>query len=138
MYGTWLIGEVGSLQSSVARDTGGQFLGFSFTIRENLFKELLPKGVEDYYRGRVLTMIDGPAAGISTRIVFSSSDGTDLHVMAFNKSDPGGTNALVPQPGNRFIINGREFTACAIRNICSSPTCRPRRSVWTTTACGEA
>ncbi|MCH8043220.1 MAG: hypothetical protein IID44_05830 [Planctomycetes bacterium] len=131
MYGNWLIGEVGNLERNVATDTGQQFLGFSFTIQENLFNEPLPQGVEDYYRGRVLTMIDGPAAGISTRIVFSSSDGTDLHIMAFSKADPGGTNAVVPRSGNRFIINGRAFTGMIAGQDVTSPLARDSRYLFT-------
>ena len=55
-------------------------------------------------------MVDGPAAGKSTRIVYSGAGQGTLHVMAFGKSSPDGTNPALPQSGNRFLINGREFT----------------------------
>ncbi|MCH8923107.1 MAG: hypothetical protein IIA67_08175, partial [Planctomycetes bacterium] len=106
MYGTWLTGTVGRAGAMSATDN--QFVQLQVTV-DHLDTDPDFPNVEDYYRGRVLTMIDGPAAGLSTRIVFSSENENTLHVMAFGRTDPNGVIAVVPEQGNRFLINGREF-----------------------------
>jgi hypothetical protein len=106
MYGTWLTGTVSS--STALSSTDNQFVELQVTVDPSVFGKTFPN-VEDFYRGRVLTMTDGPAAGISSRIVFSPSDGTDIHVMAFSKTDAGGTRAVRPNSEDHFVINGREF-----------------------------
>ena len=111
MYGTWLGGTVSS--TTRLNETNGQFVELQIEIDQLMFDNEwgnpLAEGIENYYRGRVLTMIDGPAAGKSTRIVYSSGD-VKVRVMAFHKLDRAGTGIAIPQQGNRFIINGREFS----------------------------
>jgi hypothetical protein len=55
------------------------------------------------YNGCVLTMIDGPAAGKSTRIVgWTGGTSITARVMPFD-------GTIVPAANNKFIINGRPF-----------------------------
>ena len=54
------------------------------------------------YTGCVMTMIDGPAAGRSTRIVSLKSTGTPVYTAI--KFD-----GIAPNIDNRFVINGRDF-----------------------------
>ena len=58
----------------------------------------------DEYSGCLITMLDGPAAGVTTPI--ARSLGADLYALSFR----GSTGAVVvPATGNRFLINGRPF-----------------------------
>lgn len=67
-----------------------------------------PARSNGYFVGRVLTMVDGPAAGRSTRVVGYNIDLTvnpptiTLRVASFEGD--------APAPGNEFIINGKEFS----------------------------
>ncbi len=70
---------------------------------------LHPNQNPGFYDGRLITMLDGPAAQITRRIVRSIPTGPGspitLHVMSFGGNTP---NAL-PQIGNKFLINDRPF-----------------------------
>jgi hypothetical protein len=91
--------------------TGGQF----FTI------PVVPGGSpsqhNNYYAGCVLTMLNGPCAGVSTRIIGSAYDSgskaTTLNVMRLKADaavDAGNGNTyLDPQQGNTFLVNGPAY-----------------------------
>lgn len=60
--------------------------------------------IDGYYNGRVLTMLTGPAAGQSTRIVdYRTGAQTVFRVMSF-------PNRALPNQGDQFVINGRPFS----------------------------
>ncbi len=71
----------------------------------------------NYYKGCVLTMLSGPCAGCSTRIVGSNGPDTanginaGLTVMEFKTDaavDSSG-NLLTPNPGDLFVVNGPAY-----------------------------
>lgn len=68
-----------------------------------------------FYAGRVVTMLDGPCALLSSRIVQSSASGgaSYLYIEAFEHPSGG---AVVPQSGNTFLVNGRPFGGLAGRD----------------------
>ncbi len=74
---------------------------FDFTCSHT---DLAPE--DGHYNGRVLTMLDGPRAGDSTRVVgYSYNTGTNVgrfHVLRFTKTP-------APSAGDRFIVNGGAF-----------------------------
>jgi hypothetical protein len=113
-----------------------------------------PAAVEGYYAGRVLTMLNGLAAKQSTRIIRWFYDTSNLpayttlstappkycnpsNATQTENQRPGGywklwirpfENGQVPQPGDRFVINGRPFNgtgfgynSAAIRNSGITP-----------------
>lgn len=73
--------------------------------------------VPDFYAGRVLTMIDGPAAGQTTRILtYSVAPATfqaEIRMLPFNSMQAASATEWnvrgAPRPGDRFVINGRPF-----------------------------
>jgi len=71
----------------------------------------------EQYAGCVLTMLDGPAAGQSTRIVAAPAGGGVLQVVAFDGTEKNSTGtvtvngyALTDFNRNDFIINGSPFS----------------------------
>lgn len=65
---------------------------------------------DGYFNGLLLTMVDGPAANQSTRVVGSSINAASvvtLRVVAFE-------NGTLPQSGNTFVINGRPFNGTGL------------------------
>lgn len=116
LYGNdWATGNAGS--GSVLTGSNGQFVQINYTG----LKLGLPRnntGRNGYYDGCVLTMLDGPAAGFSTRIVgyfpTSATDGK-LHVEMFHADTSDLQNLLANNnsayvfDGRHFLINGREF-----------------------------
>lgn len=93
--------------------TGQQFLRFNVqndNPARSPFGRTL-NSIPGYYNGQVLTMLDGPARGKSTRIVqYTPSDAgnpnTFLRVEAF---DSDLANPVLPNQNDRFLINGRPF-----------------------------
>ncbi|MCA9270566.1 MAG: hypothetical protein KDA41_18920, partial [Planctomycetales bacterium] len=61
-----------------------------------------------YYGSQVLTMLDGPCAGMSTRIVHSGLDSGTFAIWVEAFDHAGGVSA-VPAANNRFLINGRPY-----------------------------
>jgi hypothetical protein len=95
LYGRDLL--AGTLTSAGTSQWGGQAISFTASTA--------PPGhspVFDYYTGRVLTFIDGPLAGQSTRILQFDPTIPQFVVEAQ-------TSAAAPQFGNRFLVNGAPF-----------------------------
>jgi len=77
----------------------------------------------EFYTGRVLTMIDGPAAGQSTRILTyrvlfptpanAMTWRAEIRMLPFNSMQAASATEWnvrgAPRPGDRFVINGRPF-----------------------------
>jgi hypothetical protein len=60
----------------------------------------VPSYADAWHRiGCVLTVLDGPAAGLSTRIVGVNPNSGKMQIMAFE-------GGVVPQAGNHYVING--------------------------------
>jgi len=88
------------------------FLAFTASITGDLqfpntadttTKELPPYG---FYNGRLITMLTGPAAGRTGRIVgyyFNQNN-------RFNYLQVYGFEGITPDPGDEFLINGRPFS----------------------------
>jgi hypothetical protein len=90
-------GAVGN-KSGTANGTGGQFY--------NIVLASIPAGYQSanyYYQGCILTMLSGPSAGLSARIVGSNSTG--LTVMRFH-ADAG---LIDPNVGDAFLVNGPAY-----------------------------
>src|SRR5439155_480721 len=66
------------------------------------------------YCGLVITMLNGPAQGRSSRVVGHTYDPntliTTLQVMAFDGLVPNGPNPTIGYLGDQFLINGRPFS----------------------------
>lgn len=89
-------------------DTNGQFL----LLQANPPSPLLWRTELDFYAGCELTMLDGPAKGITTKIVRSSvslnnPQRLDFYIERFVSEN--GAFVPIPQTGNRFHINGHPF-----------------------------
>jgi hypothetical protein len=97
MYGPPFLRSVNSASS--LGSTGGQFVKITLGPATGT--------VEGELNGRVLTMLDGPAAMQSTRIVYSNN--TTVYVMAFKKRISSGAPAI-PEDGDRLLINGAAFS----------------------------
>jgi len=91
----------GTLTADAAALTavGGQFVGVS--VNPDVGSVMSPIG--GYYAGCVMTMLDGPAAGQSRRIVDYIPGSRTFHVETFN------TQNGLPKAGNLILINGRPF-----------------------------
>jgi len=66
------------------------------------------------YCGLVITMLNGPAKGRSSRVVghayFAGTGITTLQVMPFGGIVPNGPNPAIGYLGDQFLINGRPFS----------------------------
>lgn len=107
LYGSDAV--VGQLSADGDPTTISGFVAFTATAHATsptVFKQR-----DDYYTGRVLTMLDGPAAAISTRItryLYDESGGTyQFLVEPFEREN--GAALPVPASGNIFLVNGRPF-----------------------------
>ncbi|MCU0876709.1 MAG: hypothetical protein MUF06_02835, partial [Pirellulaceae bacterium] len=86
----------GGLTSVGTQQWGGQAIAFNATFVGT------SSPIFDYYTGRVLTFIDGPLAGQSTRILQFDPVNAQIYIEAHS-------NLAAPQIGNRFVINGAPF-----------------------------
>ena len=100
MYGPpTAVGQLSS-NGTLISSTGNQFLDLT-----------LDKNVADLHgnvSGRVLTMLDGPLKGMSTRIVYTPAPNR-VRVMAFPRSNAAGSAVEYPRSGNTYLINGPAF-----------------------------
>lgn len=100
----------GGVGGPISQPAGGQFLSFTPTgpfVWYNTANSATPVQFNtsvNFYKGCVLTMLNGPCVGLSTRIVASSNG--SLTVMRF-KAD---VALLDPAPGDTFLINGRAYS----------------------------
>ena len=100
----------------------GTFIVFAFPTGAGQPGELSRR--DEYFTGRVITMMDGPARGQSTRIVQHKADvdpssvtfgAAELRMLPFASMRPdGATNGWAadgaPRPGDRFLINPPPFS----------------------------
>lgn len=104
-------GEIASPSTDLGAGAGGLvqlFLKFDNIRSANT--PFHPSDVLGFYDGRLITMVTGPAAGVSRRIVRSitTTGGAatyTVHVQSFGNN----STAALPQPGDKFIINDRPF-----------------------------
>lgn len=94
--------------------SGGQFIGMTVTSGAPALKDQ-----SHYYNGAVLTMLDGPYRGRSSRIVehmlsFDMSGNVNGRLLRVEAFDSDGSTLAVPLPGNSFIINGREYNGTGV------------------------
>jgi hypothetical protein len=82
-----------------AKNTGGQFYYIALTSTPTGYRSNA-----NYYAGCVLTMLTGPCAGVSTRVI--GSDGSGLVVMRF-RADAGLAD---PSIGDAFVVNGPAYS----------------------------
>jgi len=97
--------EVQGFGAGPMPNTNGQLMIIQFDTAAE-FTQFMPNSSAQHYAGRVLTMLEGPAAGISMRIVQHVSQPADGLVVLV---PPSLTTAQVPATGNNFLINGRPF-----------------------------
>ncbi len=105
LYGNdGVVGTVMNVANNPANLNGGQ----TIRIQVNLPAQPIPS----YYAGRVITFTNGPAAGISTRVMgyippaLSSSGNPELLVEAPESDLP---IPVGPSVDSRFVINGAPF-----------------------------
>jgi hypothetical protein len=73
----------------------------------------------DFWAGCVITYVDGPLRGMSGRILGSRTTPSVIRFEVRLDRDPTQhpaqvVNPLVPEPGNRLVINGRPFTGAGV------------------------
>jgi len=99
----------GTLTANAAPLTavGGQFVAIS--VNPDVGSVMSP--ISGYYAGCVMTMLDGPAAGQSRRIVDYIPGSRTFHVETFSivTTPPVPANNGLPVAGNMVLINGRPF-----------------------------
>ena len=78
---------------------GGQATWIAYRSRNVQFQPS-----SGHFGGAVITMLDGPAVGLSTRVIYDFPG----RVMTGHFESQRG-NIVVPEAGNRFRINGRPF-----------------------------
>jgi len=93
-------GTISTVQTAAPANPGGQFLTITSGV-SNVTSA--PGNTPNYFKGCVLTMLNGVCSGLSTRIVASSSG--SLTVMRF-KADAG---LYDPAVNDTFLVNGREY-----------------------------
>ena len=124
LYGNdGIMGEIASTTSSSSYTNGGQYLRLNFNVgtvgNDPAFSATL-EAAEDYYNGRVLTMLEGRAANLSTRIIkYLGHNGTtgSMLVMPFDFQytfeNPSDRLTLQNDGeirlGDKFLINGAPF-----------------------------
>ena len=100
----------GTVGGPISQPASGQFLSFTPTgpfVWYNTANSATPVQFNtsvNFYKGCVLTMLNGPCVGLSTRIVASSNG--SLTVMRF-KDD---VALLDPAQNDAFLINGRAYS----------------------------
>lgn len=103
--------------SSAAAVAGGQFYDLQVASLTDLFGNAYPAGstvqTPGYFNGCVLTILSGPAANLSTRIVGWAyiGGGYQIRIMAFQwrtQQDPTNFTAA-SAAGSGFLINGQPF-----------------------------
>ena len=73
-------------------------------LNGQLIEFALPGGTDPFHWvGCVLTMLDGPAAGLSTHIVGIDPQNYNVQIVAFDGGVP-------PQPGNHYMVNGFPYS----------------------------
>lgn len=98
--------------------TGGQIIEFRLAENTNALPELLTdqygipitlSSFDHAYNGRVLTFLDGPARGVSARIVGYLGENRVLRVLTPRLADGSTLNNPAILDGSRIAINGRPF-----------------------------
>ncbi len=114
IYG--LDGARGTISAAPTAIASGQFYDISATTLNNVAGSLYPTTAQiqtpGYFNGCVLTMLDGPAKYLSTRIVGWGYAGTTytIRVMAFDWPNTlASTTFITNSPAQTFLINGRPF-----------------------------
>lgn len=99
-------GVIGTIANNPTTTNAGQVLYFQVTLPGTVYP------IPNYYAGRVITFTDGPAAGLSTRVMayfpggYSGSGTPELMVEAPESDLP---IPVQPSNGTRFVINGAPF-----------------------------
>jgi hypothetical protein len=99
---------IGTVANVPTTQNGGQTVYFSVTF--NIPNPVYP--IPNYYAGRVITFTNGPAAGLSTRVMayfpagFGGTGVPELMVEALESDLP---IPVLPAQNNRFVINGAPF-----------------------------
>ncbi len=87
----------------------GQFIEFAVLLPPEQPSDI-PSG---YFNGRVLTFLDGPCGGLSTRVVAHRIDESDegIRVDRFRvlALQPDQNQVVLPQRGNTILMNGAPF-----------------------------
>ncbi len=90
--------------ASVAAPGNGQVLELRLTTTTGLSNR------PNYYAGRVLTFISGPAKGTSTRVVaYRPAGGTPASFFVLRPKSLSDSAPTIPGPGNEVLINGAPF-----------------------------
>ncbi len=101
--------------NDIANRTGNQF--FSAIVRFDPNDGFLSLQ-EDYYNGRLFTLVNGPAAGRSARVVryfVNNSIRQALFYLMFADSDRNfSTNELAIQPNTSAVLNGQPFNGTGV------------------------
>jgi hypothetical protein len=109
-YGKSVRGQVSNVQAA------GPFIQFDgATLPSPVPYSSNPRlsNIDGYHAGCVLTMIDGPCAGQSTRITVSNPyDPDNINTNVFFRAEPFENG--MPANGNHFVINGRPFSGTGL------------------------
>lgn len=96
----------GQVSGNIVQLAGGQIVQFDFnpgwttTIRDSY---------SGYYNGSLLTFVDGPLKGTSTRVVGYANPSAGVYRMRIVNPLNDGTSILLPVATNTFVLNGKPF-----------------------------
>lgn len=134
MYGRSVNGIVAGVPAGPQLEGAGAFVSFSgFSDTQTIVGAQFANS-EDYYAGCVITMKDGPCAGLSSRIthyypgnrptwlspVPAGGYSVDDALLPGDVNDPialrmeAFENGLLPQVGNRFVVNDKPFNGTGL------------------------
>ena len=107
LYGNVSFRGVVAAPSSPLSATGGQFIELQISPEAGYKLS----NIDDYYNGRVITMLSGASEGQSRRIVdYIASSGT-FHIETL---EPDVSSSDFPVMGDKILINGREFSGLGL------------------------
>jgi hypothetical protein len=105
LYGNdWIAGTVAAAPSNYPPNNG-QIMYFTVNLPS-------VQSIPNYYAGRVITFTDGPAAGISSRVMAyfpAGVNGTGTPELMVETPESDLPIPVAPSMGSRFIINGAPF-----------------------------
>ena len=116
-------GEVNATTTPVAL-AGAQIVQFTFTPKWTPgYSDLLT----GFYNGSVLTFIDGPLQGQSTRVVWYQYDAaTSAYWLRIVTPQLDGTGTALPAVGNTFVLNGKPFAGTGFGYNSTAGSATPR------------
>jgi len=111
MYGThYLEARVNS--AGATTDAGGAVMELKYSVLSNN----LPDDLYFKYSGNIVTMLDGPAAGLSTRCFCWLGERDEIRILPFKRED-GAVVSASDLAGYRFLVSGRPFSGQVVSGV---------------------